>query len=183
MTRVNAVLAAGIVVLFVIHAVSGAFLMTGAMPGGNMVLKVLSQVMLCMVCAHVVIGCVLTGRSIVAWRKSGVAYFSQNKLFWARRISGLAVLVLIVAHVTEFLGTGQGISFRLNLFDTTQLVFALLFVACLAVHVLCNIKPALISLGAVRTQRFSGDILAVLSIVLLVAAVAFVIYFIRWVAI
>ena len=179
MTRVNAITAVLVVVLFAIHAVAGGFQLMGVLPGGQMWLQVLVWVLLVAICVHVVIGCILTYRTVKALSCSGASYWGANKLFWTRRISGLALLILVIIHVVTFMGHGD-VAFRLNLFDTAQLVFALLLVACLAIHIIANIKPLGISLGSTVARKLSVDIIAIISILLLFGVAAFAIYFVRW---
>ena len=70
--------------------------------------------------------------------------------------------------------------YRLKVFDGANLIFALLLAVSLGTHVLTNIKPFAISVGASRVREYIKDILFVLSIVMIFCAAAFIIYFIRW---
>ena len=63
------------------------------------------------------------------------------------------------------------------------MIAQVLFVLSIALHVLTNVRPMLISLGIRPLKRYVPDILIVLSIVLLVFIAAFIIYYLRWKAI
>ena len=73
-----------------------------------------------------------------------------------------------------------GEAFRLPWFTGAKLAGQLLMVASLAVHLLTNIRPLTIALGLRGGRKWLGDALFVLSVVLLFAAAAFVIYYLRW---
>lgn len=179
MRKWNAVISAAILILFVIHAAAGVFQLSGLYPGGQAVLSALTRIMLTLLVLHAVFGIILTVRTLRTCRESGISYFRGNKLFWARRISGFAVLLLIFFHVMTFLSTGSG-AFRLPYFGGGALTIQLLFVAAVAVHVIANVKPILISFGIRNFKEFAADILIILSVILIFAGVAFFLYYLRW---
>ena len=180
MRKWNALNSMGIIVLFLIHAITGGLQLAGIIGGGNPVLKVLAWIMLVMIAAHVVIGIKLTADSLLACKKAGVSYFKENKLFWTRRISGFATIIFVLLHVILFMGNTSAGAYRLNLFATPQLVVMIFFVVSVAVHVLTNIKPLMIALGQKGLKEFVTDILLVISAFLIFSGIAFVIYYIRW---
>ena len=53
-------------------------------------------------------------------------------------------------------------------------------VLSLLVHLACNITPLRIALGLQDRKKLRIDLLLVLSILLLLAGAAFVVYYIRW---
>ena len=71
-------------------------------------------------------------------------------------------------------------AYRLRPFGGPQLAEQLLLVLCLGVHILTNLRPLRISLGGRRLGAFLGDALLVLSVLLLVMALAFAVYYRRW---
>jgi len=176
MRKWNAILTAAILVLFLLHGVFGAFQLFGLAPT---TLKAVAWTALALVAAHTVIGVKLTADSLCVWRQTGVGYFRQNKLFWARRISGFAVMVLLAFHMTAF-GYSNGGAYRLRWFTDFRLATQLLLIVTLALHVLMNVRPMLISFGVRGLKQYVGDILFVLSVLLLFMAAAFVVYYLRW---
>ena len=172
MRKWNALISMGIIVLFLIHAITGGLQLAGIIGGGNPVLKVLAWIMLVMIAAHVVIGIKLTADSLLACKKAGVSYFKENKLFWTRRISGFATIIFVLLHVILFMGNTSAGAYRLNLFATPQLVVMIFFVISVAVHVLTNIKPLMIALGQKGLKEFVTDILLVISAFLITSRIS-----------
>ena len=180
MRKVNAILTAAIMILFLTHMVAGIMILLGWMAGGSVILSGISYLMEGLIAVHAVIGVKLTADSLLACKKAGVSYFKENKVFWARRISGFAVMVFLIVHILIFRGSTQGGFYRLNLFAGAQLVSQILMVISIAVHVITNVKPSLISLGIRSLREYAVDILLVLSMLLLIAGAAFVVYYLRW---
>lgn len=176
MRRLNAILSAAILALFLIHGILGAFQMLGI---GSAVMHTLAWVMTALIGVHAVFGTIMTVQTIKAWRKSGTAYRRGNQLFWARRISGYAVFILIFFHVTAF-GYYEGDAYRLQWFTAFKLATQILLVMAIAVHVITNVKPLLISFGVKSLKERVPDILAALSILIAIMTLAFIIYYIRW---
>lgn len=180
MRKWNALFSMGIIILFLIHAVTGGLQLTGFMTGGHKGLLILSWILIALVALHVVIGIKLTVDSLLACKKAGVSYFKENRLFWTRRISGFAVMIFVFLHVWIFMGDSSGDAYRLNFFGTPQMIIMILFVISVATHVLTNIKPLMIALGQRDKKDFATDILLVIAALLVFAGIAFIIYFIRW---
>lgn len=179
MRKWNAIISVLVIVLLLIHAIAGGYQLLGVLPGGRTWLKASSWCMMVLLLAHVVLGVCLTVKTLRACKKSGASYVRENKLFWARRISGFAMILFIAFHVVILTGM-KGEAYRLRPFGMLQLAGSLLLVVSVAVHILSNIKPLLIAFGAKGVGAFIRDMLFVLSVVLLFCGVAFVIYFLRW---
>ena len=176
MRKYNAILTAVILLLFLVHAVAGAFQLIG---WGPTAFKAAARVALVLCAVHAAVGVKLTADTLRVWKKTGVGYFRENRLFWARRVSGLAVMVLLCFHFAAFGDTSRAV-YRLQYFGGAKLAGQMLLVAALAVHVLSNVKPMLISFGIRALRPRAGDILLVLSVLLLVFAAAFAVYYLRW---
>ncbi len=176
MRKWNAILTLLIFLLFLLHAVFGSLQMMGA---GNTAFKSLSWVAVGLIVVHTLIGLKLTWETLQAQRRTGVFYWKENKLFWARRISGLTILLLLFCHVTAFGYTKDG-AYRLFWFTAGKLTVQLLLLLAVGVHILTNVKPLLIAFGQKSLRGWLVDILVVLSIFLLFMAAAFVVYYLRW---
>ncbi len=179
MRKQNAVLSMVILALFLFHAIVGAFQLTGLIPGGMRIMKIAAWVLAVLIAVHFVIGSKLTADTLKAQKKAGTAYLKENRLFWTRRVSGFAIMIFIVFHILIFLGSNDG-AYRLNLFEGAQLISQILLVISAAVHVVTNIKPLMIALGAKSYRVFLTDVLFVLSVLLLFMGFAFVVYYLRW---
>ena len=176
MRKANAVITAVMMLLFVIHGVMGAFQLIGV---GGIWHKVIARTAAGLCIIHAVIGVKLTVDTIRASKKAGVSYFRENRIFWARRISGFAVLVMLFFHIGAFT-TYVDSAVRLLPFGGARLAAQIALVICIAVHIITNVKPMLISFGIKSLKAYAADILFVVSILLLFMAAAFVIYFLRW---
>ena len=180
MRKANAIISAGIVVLLLIHMIAGGLQTAGLLGGGVPFLKYAAWVMLALIVVHVIIGIKLTVDSLRLVKKSGASYGKENRLFWARRISGFALMAFIACHLLIFMGSSENGAFRLHIFAGAELTTQILMVVSLLTHVGLNMTPMLIGLGIRSFKTFLPDVLAVLSVLLLAAGIGFVIYFIRW---
>ncbi|MGP1433567.1 MAG: pilus assembly protein PilX [Catonella sp.] len=178
MRKWNAIISIILIVLFLIHTIAGSFQLMKIIPGGNELMKQLSYLMLFLIAVHTFIGTKFTIDSILIGKKTGKFYFRENAVFWIRRMTGFAMILLIISHVLLF--TSNTEVFRLNDFGKIQLVFSILLVFTLLIHIFANIRPLLIALGIAGTKAYMKDIFLVLSVILLISTVAFVIYYIRW---
>lgn len=176
MRKINAILTAVIMLIFVFHAVTGSLNMMNIAP---IITRIEAYIMLGLICVHAVISVILSVKSIKVWKSTGAPYFRENINFWTRRLSGLVIMILIAFHTTAFRSASHT-AVTLPYFGAFRLVCQLLLVLSIAVHVITNVKPMLIAFGIKRLKPRAGDILFFLSVVLLVAATAFIIYFIRW---
>ena len=176
MRKWNGILSAVILVLFLVHGILGGFQLLGA---GNIISKVLARGMMALILVHAVIGIILTVKTLQIQKQTGAPYFRNNLLFWARRLSGFAIMILIFFHVAAF-SVSEGGLFRLIPFDGFRLAAQILLVIAIAVHVISNAKPMLITFGIRSLRVKAGDILFVITILLLFMAAAFIVYYLRW---
>ncbi|WP_294470560.1 pilus assembly protein PilX [uncultured Ruminococcus sp.] len=179
MRRVNAVISMLILALFLFHGVVGGFQLAGVMEGGNALMQNLAHIMEAMIGLHLLIGTKLTVDTVIAMKKSGTHYYKENRLFWLRRVSGFACMVFIALHIMLFVGKNDGV-YRLNFFGGLQLATQILLVLSIAVHVISNAKPMLLSFGTKSYKELGIDLAVILSGILLFTGVCFVIYYFRW---
>ncbi len=176
MRKINGIIAMLVLVLFLIHGLLGAL---NLMNIATVIVKVLSHTMLCLIIVHAIISFGLTVRSVKTAIKTKAPYFRQNRLFGARRISGVLILALVFFHMTAFGYTSGGV-FRLVPFDVFRLITQVLFILSIAVHIITNVKPVLITFGVKKLRPKAGGILFFISAALLFMAAGFIIYYIRW---
>lgn len=176
MRKWNAILTAAIMTLFVIHGVLGALNMFDI---AVIIAKTISHGMVVLIAVHTVLSVILTVQSVKVWKRTGAPYLKENRLFWSRRISGFALMLLIPFHMFSFGETVDGV-YSLSFFSGLKLFASILFVLCLAVHIIANVKPMLISFGVRKLKPRAGDILFFLSILLVIAVAAFIVYYFRW---
>ena len=178
MRRLNLFLVFGMLVTFLIHGIFGALEIAGANADAQ---KAVAWICLVFVAAHIVVTTVLTVRTLRARRLSGAGYFKDNLLFWIRRISGFSILIPLVLHLMIF-RAGNAEAYRLQAFTVGRMVSQILFIATIALHVLTNIKPLMIALGLKGRRAYALDAMLILSVLLLLFAAAFAIYYVRWAA-
>ena len=176
MRKWNTILSLAALVLLLLHGVLESFHLIGT---GGQITKLLPRAALTLLLLHAALGVKYTADSLLVWKKTGAGYFRENRLFLARRISGFLILVLLFFHVGAFGEVVDGV-FHLHPFTGIKLAHHLLLAAALAVHVLTNLRPLLLSLGVNGRRRWVGDLLFVLTVLLLFMAAAFVIYFLHW---
>ena len=174
--KINLVVTILMMVALLAHMILGGLELAGI---GGIPVSWLSRGLVVLVAIHAVIGIILTVESVIAMKKAGTAYFKENKLFWLRRISGLVIIVALVFHLIIFMSR-SGDSYRLQAFTVGYLVTQIILVLSIAVHVISNVKPTLIAFGITDLKKFSVDILLIISLALLLALIAFVIYYFRW---
>ena len=176
MRKLNGIIAVVVLALFVLHGVLGALNLMNIAP---VIIKALSHTMLGLIGVHAVISIGLSVKAFAAATKTRAPYFRQNRLFWARRLSGALIMILVFFHMTAFGYTSGGV-FRLVPFDIFRLIVQLLFLLGVAVHIITNVKPVLITFGVRGLRPKAGDILFFVSAAMLFMAVGFIIYYIRW---
>ncbi len=180
MRRLNAIITALIIPLFLVHLIWGSLILTGMTNGGSRIFRLIATAMLFLIAAHVTISIKLTVDTIRAVKRSGTFYWRENLLFLIRRISGFAMLFFILAHVLIFQGRISGGAFRLNLFDAAALASQILMVVSLLLHLCANITPLRIALGLRDGRNIRTDLAFILAILLLLAGAAFIVYYLRW---
>ena len=82
-------------------------------------------------------------------------------------------------YLLLFLGKNDGV-YRLSFFGGLQLATQILMVISIAVHVISNAKPMLLSFGTKSYKELGIDLAMILSGILLFTGVCFVIYYFRW---
>ena len=178
MRRLNLVLIAGMLCGFLAHAIMGALQLAGADAD---TLKNVGWVTIGLVCAHIAVTMILMAQTLYARYRSGVGYFKGNGMFWARRISGFAIIIPLIMHLVIFDASGSG-AYRLQVFTAGRMISQVLLVAAIALHVFINLRPALISVGVSGHKAIRTDLLVILSVLLLLFAIAFLVYYLRWMA-
>lgn len=176
MKRINAVMAAALLLLLAVHGLGNSLQLFGV---GSVVPGVIGWALAVIAVLHFVVGLVLTIDTFRAQKAAGAAYLGLNKRFWTVRFSGFAIAVFAVFHALTFAQFGNG-ALRLAFFGPIQLAASLMLVVSLAVHVLANLQPLMISLGVPSPKGRAEDLAVVFTVLLLATGIAFVVYFLRW---
>ena len=176
MRKINTILSVLLLVIFMLHGLMGSFMLLGI---GSSAGKILAWIGVAVLAVHTVIGVILTIKTLKISKNAGSSYLKQNAVFWARRASGLAILILMFFHIGLFGGVQDGM-YILFPFTTVKFITQLLLVAALFIHLFINIRPLLVSLGIISYKERRGDIYLILSVLLLFSAGAVIIYYIGW---
>ena len=168
--QVNAVVAALLVLSFAAHGITNGLYLVGVL---DEPMKGIAHIAELFAWIHIFIGIFLTVQGFIASAKSGASYASENRRYIAVRISGILIAVFMLMHIIGFAHAENQRAFPLP-----ALIVNLLFVAALAVHIICNLRPQLMSLG-LESSSVKG--IAVIAAVLLAAfALAFAITYLQW---
>lgn len=167
---INAVVSALLLVTFVVHGAIGALEMYGVVEGMS---AGVTHTLELLAFIHLGIGVYLTIAGLKAQRKSGgEAYAGENLRYLLVRISGIAIAVLMIAHILSFVHDDA-----LHSFSIAHLVINALLVASIAVHVVLNVKPLAMSLGI--PTKGSRVVVIALAAALLFMLAAFAVQFLR----
>ena len=180
MRRVNAIITVIMMVLFLLHAVTGALQISNINPTLYMVTTIAAGALLLVMAVHIVIGCILTAKSLRACKRAGVSYFKENLMFWTGRISGLAIIIFMLIHIFIFIGDFSDGTYRLNYFGIAELITQLCLVLSIAIHVFTQVRSSMIALGKKSYKKYMADILIIFSVLLVFFGIAFFIYYLRW---
>ncbi|MDR2782903.1 MAG: hypothetical protein LBB48_03530 [Treponema sp.] len=125
---------------------------------------------------HVIFCTAFTVKAVKSGQISGKWYLRENALFWARRISGLCILVLVFFHFGLF-GHMTAKGYVLYEFTTMRLAVQLLLGASLFTHIFINIRPLFISFGIPGYKKYKISVFFALSVFLLFCTTAVVCYY------
>ena len=176
MRKWNNILARVIIVLFLLHALMGSLMLLGV---SSISFLPLSWGLLIAVIVHGILGIISTLAAVTGGKASGHWYFKQNAAFWTKRISGIAILLLLAFHVTAYTTSVDG-RFFLKEFTLCRMLTQLLFILTIFIHLAVSIKSMLIAKGTIKFKEKTTDWMLVLSVMVLFFAAAVIIYYIQW---
>ncbi len=176
MRKWNNILARVIIVLFLLHALMGSLMLLGV---SSISFLPLSWGLLIAVSVHGILGIMATLAAVSGGKASGHWYFKQNAAFWTKRISGIAILLLLAFHVTAYTTSVDG-RFFLKEFTLCRMLSQVLFILAIFIHLAVSIKSMLIAKGTVKFKERTTDWMLVLSVMMLFFAAAVIIYYIQW---
>ncbi len=176
MRRINTFLSVIILLIFLVHGILGSFMLLGV--GANAG-KPLAWLGFVLILIHAVLGFFLTIKAVRCGKESGRWYVRQNKEFWTRRFSGVAILILLFFHFGVYGEMVDG-TFGLKEFTAVRLITQLLLIFSLFVHIFVNIRPLLISWGILKYRERRWDLFLIASVIFLFLTGAVLFYYIGW---
>lgn len=177
MRKLNTYLSLALCLVFLLHLVMGSFMILGIGHNGGKLLAIAGA---CALVIHVALSAYSTGRTMT---RLGLRHLLQygwaNRLFWLRRLSGLAILILLFGHIGLF---GAVIDGQYVLFDFTwpKALLQGTFLTALCVHIATNMRPLFVSLGWSGIAGRCRDVYASLVVFYLFSIVALIIYYVGW---
>lgn len=177
MRKLNTCISLALCGLFTLHLVMGSFMLTGIGQNGGKYLALAGVVLLV---AHVVLSGSSTGRTLRRLGRKGLFQYGRaNGLFWLRRVSGLAIVVLLAGHIGLF---GAVVDGQYILFDFTwpKALVQGAFLTALALHIGTNVRPLCVSLGWNRVQARCRDCYVSLGVMYVFSMLALGIYYVGW---
>ena len=176
MRKWNNILVHIIIVLVFLHGLMGSLMLLGF---SKVSLKPLSWILFVTVILHGVLGAFSTFSALKNGKRSGRWYLRQNVGFWTKRVSGFAILVLLVFHITAYTTSVDDIFF-LKEFTFCKMILQIAFILAIFIHLLVSIKAMLIAKGTINLKERTVDWMFVLSIMILFFIIAVIAYYIQW---
>ena len=139
----------------------------------------LSWLLFAAVIAHGILGMIGTLPAVMSGLKTGHWYLRDNAAFWAQRISGVSILLLLTFHITAYTTSVDG-RFFLKEFTLCRLFLQILLILSIFIHLAVGIRSMLIAKGTVKFKERTADWFLILSIMMLMFTAAVIIYYIQW---
>lgn len=176
MRQLNIILAFSLIILFIFHALNGSLVLLGIIPE---TLKFLDYFGVAILTIHAIYSFYLTYKSIKTSSKSGIWYLKENLNFWIVRISGLLIFILMFFHFNEY-GMFENGQFVVFPFTIDPLLIQLGLVLALFIHILTNIRPLIVSFGAVKLLKKRWLIYLIIVVILLFVIGSVMFYYVEW---
>ncbi len=177
--RLNGWISRFLIVLLLFHVLTGSLLMVGVIKNGILILRILANILALFLIIHIIIGVIFVIDTQKIKKQTKAPYQSLNRSFWLRRDSGFAMVILLVLHLPIFI-TDDGLHNISNPFGIFQLIISILLLLSILVHVGTNLLPLFIAFGQDGHDLASKLKLIATVIIVALATIAFVYYFIRW---
>lgn len=165
-----------ILVLFLLHGVMGCLELLGI---STVSIWQMSWILLLAVVVHAVIGILCTVRSVRSGAGGKKWYLKENTGFWVKRLSGIAILILLVLHLSAYKVSVNDVFFFRE-FTALQMLSQILFVLAIFIHIFVSLKAMLIAKGVVKFRQRKTDWMLVLTVCMLFFIFSIVFYFIHW---
>ena len=165
MRKINTILVLIIMLLLTDHIVFACMHLLGLNAG---VLKPLAMMMMLFTVLHAIVSLIVTIRAEKVGINTKARYSKENKEFWARRVSGMFILVLALLHGYIMFKNEKGVPRIASMPKVLSFATPLLIIFIL-IHIMTNVKPLLISLGVKNIDKKERIIKLILTVFLLFA--------------
>ena len=163
---------------FLLHAIFGSLEFVGVWSKTIQTLTmVFAFIFLGLFAVHAAIGMILGYRSIDNIDKTKTPYFRENKTFWIRWFSGVALTFTAIGHVIIFLGLMFNWWLMPNVM-TLMLIVDILLGISLLVHLLSSMQSFLIDWGIIMNKVASVAIVICVVLLCVYLITSFVIFYV-----
>ncbi len=176
MRKWNGRLARLIIALLLLHAMVGSFALLGL---STVYIKPLAYLLAAAVMAHAVLGGISTVSALKSGARGARWHLKVNSVFWIKRVTGVAILLMAFYHFGVYTGTENG-EFVLKEFTAFKMLTQIIFVLVIFIHIFVSVKGMLVAGGVVKFKERMWDWILVLSVFMLFFCIAIVGYFITW---
>lgn len=176
MRRLNHILACLILGLVFVHAFMALLIVLGL---STVNFYQLPKLLLYLVAAHGGLGVISTIPALRSGIRSGKWYMTQNKEFWIKRASGLAIALLLTVHTSAYITSVNG-AFFLQEFTFLRWISQLLFLLSIFIHLGVSVKSTLIAQGTLKLKTRTFDCMLVLSVLTFILTAGVTAYYIQW---
>lgn len=176
MRKWNNILARIIIILFLLHGLTGSLMLLGI---STISFPLLAKILLAAVILHGLFGIVSTLPAVASGIKTGRWYFKQNAAFWTKRISGISIMLLLIFHIRMYTTSSEGRLF-LNEFTMCRMLLQIMLILSIFIHLTVSIRSMLIVKGTIKFKEKAADCMLILSAMMLFFTVAVIIYYIQW---
>ena len=175
MRKLNTILVLLIMLLFIDHITFGCLHFLGSKFS---ITAPFALTMFLLVLLHTIVSIVITVKAEVVGFKTKARYNSENRQFWLRRVSGIAILVLAFAHVYLMSEGPNGIPRIAKMPKPLNLLLILLMLS-VGIHIKQNVRPLLISLGVKNIDRKEKIIKPLIILITLLVIVIYGIFVVK----
>ena len=174
--KINHYLACAVALLLVVHAFMALLIVLGL---STFSFYQLPKILFVLVVLHGILGVISTLPALRSGLRTGRWYIVQNKEYWIKRFSGIAIALLLLFHTSAYLVVVNGTYF-LQEFTFLRMVSQILFLLAIFIHLGVSVKSTLIAQGTLRLKNRSFDFMLVLSVITLILAGGIIAYYIQW---
>lgn len=165
-----------ILILFLLHGLIGSLVLLGV---STVTFYFIPLLLFICVIIHTILSIISTVHTIKCCSKGGKWYLKENASFWAKRISGIAILFLLIFHIQAYTTSVNGVYFFKE-FTLIGLISQLLFIFAIFLHLLLSLKSLLIAKGVLKWKERKIDLTLILSIFTVFFTIAIITYYINW---
>ncbi len=147
----NTIAAAVLVGLLLVHGLLGCYRLLGFQTAGG---RLLGVIMLGLLVFHASAGFFFSFSAMRNCKFGKPWYLAANWMFWARHISGLAILILIPLHFYTYGVMANNGGFLVLPFPFTRLLAQILLIAAILIHLVLSLRSFLMKFFVIAAVFF-----------------------------